>query len=94
MVRPRNVIEVIVYFVFVRTIERKRSKDNFKDQLRYLLHCSNYLMLSNIKSFIQFQDELIKEVHDMIEMDEDGVDTKFKQLFEYVQHGKIPIFSS
>ena len=38
--------------------------------------------------FISFQDELIKEVHDMIEMEEDGIDAKFKQIFEYIQHGK------
>ena len=31
---------------------------------------------------------MIKEVHDMIEMEEDGIDAKFKQIFEYVQHGK------
>ena len=24
----------------------------------------------------------------MIEMEEDGIDSKFKQIFEYVQHGK------
>ena len=35
-----------------------------------------------------FQDEQIKEVHDMIEMEEDGIDAKFKQIFEYIQHGK------
>ena len=49
-------------------------------------------MVGKLNFSIQLQDELIKEVHDMIEMDEDGVDTKFKQLFEYVQHGKCPIF--
>ena len=38
--------------------------------------------------FPLFQDELIKEVHDMIEMEEDGIDAKFKQIFEYIQHGK------
>ena len=24
----------------------------------------------------------------MIEMEEDGIDAKFKQIFEYIQHGK------
>ena len=24
----------------------------------------------------------------MIEMEEEGIDAKFKQIFEYVQHGK------
>jgi hypothetical protein len=31
----------------------------------------------------------------MIEMEEDGIDAKFKQIFEYVQHGKYPnVFSN
>ena len=28
----------------------------------------------------------------MIEMEEDGIDSKFKQIFEYVQHGKCNTF--
>jgi hypothetical protein len=34
------------------------------------------------------QDEHIKEIHNMIEMEDDGTEAKFKQLFEQVQQGK------
>ena len=37
---------------------------------------------------IIFQDEKIKEIHNLMEMDDEGTDVKFKQLFEYIQHGK------
>ena len=40
-------------------------------------------------SVIIFQDEKIKEIHNLMEMDDEGIDVKFKQLFEYIQHGKI-----
>ena len=29
----------------------------------------------------------------MIEMEEDGIDAKFKQIFEYIQHGKQIFFN-
>ena len=36
-----------------------------------------------------FQDENLKEVHQMIEMEDAGVDQKLKALFEQLQQGKI-----
>ena len=42
-------------------------------------------------SVIIFQDEKIKEIHNLMEMDDEGIDAKFKQLFEYIQHGKIKV---
>ena len=33
-------------------------------------------------------DEQLKELHNMIEMEEDGCEAKFRQLFEQVQSGK------
>ena len=36
-----------------------------------------------------FQDENLKEVHQMIEMEDSGVDQKLKALFEQLQQGKI-----
>lgn len=38
--------------------------------------------------FYFFQDEHIKEIHNMIEMEDEGTEAKFKQLFEQVQQGK------
>ena len=38
------------------------------------------------------QDEQLKEVHNMIEMEEEGCDAKFRNMFEQLQTGKLPIF--
>ena len=43
--------------------------------------------------FLHFQDEQLKEVHNMIEMEEEGCDVKFKSLFEQVQAGNKPIIA-
>jgi hypothetical protein len=37
-----------------------------------------------------FQDEQLKELHNMIEMEEEGCEAKFKQVFEQLQSGKGP----
>ena len=42
----------------------------------------------NIELF--FQDEQLKELHNMIEMEEEGCEAKFKQVFEQLQLGKGP----
>ena len=42
---------------------------------------------------IIFQDEKIKEIHNLMEMDDEGIDVKFKQLFDYIQHGKTKCLS-
>ena len=38
-----------------------------------------------------FQDEQLKELHNMIEMEEEGCEAKFKQVFEQLQSGKKSI---
>ena len=43
----------------------------------------------NIELF--FQDEQLKELHNMIEMEEEGCEAKFKQVFEQLQSGKLSI---
>ena len=43
---------------------------------------------NNIELF--FQDEQLKELHNMIEMEEEGCEAKFKQVFEQLQSGKGP----
>ena len=43
---------------------------------------------------ISFQDENLKEVHQMIEMEDAGVDQKLKSLFEQLQQGETATPSS
>ena len=39
------------------------------------------------------QDEQLKEVHNMIEMEEEGCDVKFRNMFEQLQTGKLDDYS-
>ena len=54
-----------------------KAHDEFSAFIKTLTFVSLYL-----------QDEKTKEIHNLMEMEDDGIDLKFKQLFDYIQHGK------
>ena len=59
-----------------------------KESLYSFDDCAHAYQASLATYSFSLQDENLKEVHNMIEMDDEGCEARLKTLFEQVQHGK------
>ena len=52
---------------------------------RHLAFFSGHTEFISLFLSLSFQEEQLKEIHNMIEMDDEGCDEKFKILFDFIQ---------